>query len=341
MRDVFILGAGFSKAVNDTMPVMHDLTDEILRTIRQRDPAFAKRLEDLGSNVELWMSYLSQNQPWLSEEDIYHNLSMARVIRQRLQVIIDERTWETARFSTPAWFERLLKSWHNHRSTVVTLNYDTLVERASRGLNVSDKVSTIRPPQIYPPFFENVDARTGSGLWGEEPLETFTLLKLHGSMNWYYSGRPEFYGENILYADVPPLGSDFQTVEKERRKRSRDKDTLIIPPVTEKTTYFRNETICRLWHEAAQELKSADRIFIIGYSLPTSDLGMRLFLATIRQNPCASLFLVDVDITLPTRYREFLRLPVQDTFVSLDRPLVAFANAYPGGISAEPLPEKA
>ena len=78
------------------------------------------------------MSYLSQNQPWLSEEDIHYNLSMARVIRQRLQVIIDQRTWQTARFVTPDWLERLLRAWHSHRATVVTLNYDTLVERASR-----------------------------------------------------------------------------------------------------------------------------------------------------------------------------------------------------------------
>ena len=103
----------------------------------------------------------------------------------------------------------------------------------------------------------------------------------------------------------------------------------MIPPVTEKTTYFRNETVCRLWYEAAQGLKNADRIFIIGYSLPTSDLGMRLFLATIRQNPNTNLYLVDVDKTLAQRYREFLRLPVQDKFVSGDRPVVAFANAYP------------
>ena len=329
MRDVFILGAGFSKSVNDAMPVMRELSDEIIPVIRRRNSAFADRLEDLGANVELWMSYLSHNQPWLSVEDSHFNLSMATLIRKQLQRIIDAQTWKTAQSDTPDWFDRLLKAWHSNGAIVATLNYDTLVERASRGLQVSEKVKTILPNQIYPPFFENASARTGSGLWGEEPLETFTLLKLHGSMNWFYSGRPEFYGETILYEDVPPLGSDFQVAEEKRRERTRDKDTLIIPPVTEKTTYFRNETVRRLWHEAAEGLKSAHRIFVIGYSLPTSDLGMRLFLATIRQNPTAKIFMVDVDANLPERYRAFLRLPIEDKFVCRDCPLVGFVDAYP------------
>ena len=329
MKDFFILGAGFSKSVNDAMPVMRDLSDEIIPAIRQRDPVFANRLEDLGANVELWMSYLSQSQPWLTQEDIHYNLSMATFIRKQLRKIIDAQTWKTAQFDTPDWFDRLLKDWHRNKVLVATLNYDTLVERASRGLQVSETVKTILPDQIYPPFFENVDARTGSGLWAREPLETFTLLKLHGSMNWFYSGRPEFYGETILYEDVPPLGSDFQDAEERRREQTRDKDTLIIPPVTEKTTYFQNETVSRLWHEAAEGLKRAHRIFVIGYSLPTSDLGMRLFLATMRQNPDAEVFVVDVDAKLPERYRAFLRLPIKDKFVSQDCPLEDFVNSYP------------
>ena len=329
MRDVFVLGAGFSKSVNDAMPVMRELSDEIIPIIRQRDTAFADQLEDLGANIELWMSYLSQNQPWLTVEESHFNQSMATLIRKRLQKIIDAQTWKTAQSDTPAWFDRLLKAWHSNGAMVATLNYDTLVERASRGLRVSEKVTTILPSQIYPPFFENVDARTGSALWGEEPLETFTLLKLHGSMNWFYSGRPDFYGEKILYEDVPPLGSDLQEAEQKRRERTRDKDTLIIPPVTEKTTYFRNETVRRLWHEAAEGLKSAHRIFVIGYSLPESDLGMRLFLATIRQNPTVKIFVVDVDSSLPDRYSAFLRLPIEDKFVCRDCPLVGFVDAYP------------
>ena len=59
---------------------------------------------------------------------------------------------------------------------------------------------------------------------------------------------------------------------------ARDKQSLIIPPVTEKTTYFNNETVRRLWYEASDALESATRVFVIGYSLPMSDLGMRLFL---------------------------------------------------------------
>ena len=54
-------------------------------------------------------------------------------------------------------------------------------------------------------------------------------------------------------------------------------EALIIPPVTEKTTYFRNETVGRVWWEAAQALRHAARVFVIGYALARSDLGMRAF----------------------------------------------------------------
>ena len=69
-----------------------------------------------------------------------------------------------------------------------------------------------------------------------------------------------------------------------RRLRDRllhivgDKTPLIIPPVTDKLTYFNNETVRRLWQEASNALLVATRVFVIGYSLPISDLGMEFFL---------------------------------------------------------------
>ena len=56
-------------------------------------------------------------------------------------------------------------------------------------------------------------------------------------------------------------------------EQPRDKDVLIVPPITEKSSYFKNETINRLWWEAAEALRHATRVFVIGYSLPTTILG--------------------------------------------------------------------
>ena len=83
MRDVFILGAGFSKAINDQMPILNDLSASVLERIRERDPKFKDHLESVSKdNVELWMNYLFQDSPWLSVEDNYHKLSLAHFIRK-------------------------------------------------------------------------------------------------------------------------------------------------------------------------------------------------------------------------------------------------------------------
>ena len=65
---VFILGAGFSKAANNVMPTLGDLSTAIRERIGKTLP---KPLEELGNEVELWMTCLSQVQPWFKD---YHNL---------------------------------------------------------------------------------------------------------------------------------------------------------------------------------------------------------------------------------------------------------------------------
>ena len=108
-------------------------------------------------------------------------------------------------------------------------------------------------------------------------------------------------------------------------------EALIIPPVTEKTTYFRNETVGRVWWEAAQALRHAARVFVIGYALARSDLGMRAFLATILRDSPADVFFVDIDECAPGRYRDLIGpSSIRDAFVYDDDPVGRFAQAYCG-----------
>ena len=180
---------------------------------------------------------------------------------------------------------------------------------------------------LYPRYFTYVGGRAGYGAWAPPERTAFTLLKLHGSANWYYSGRPDFYGEDILYADVPAFGDAAAGDER----RHADKETLIIPPVTEKTTYFRNETVNRVWLEAADALGTADRVFVIGYSLPPSDLGMRLSMTTVRRDPPPPFSIVDVDPTVARRYQRVLRFDVNASFIREKDAVPQFANDYASG----------
>ena len=210
-HDVFILGAGFSKAIDRRMPTMIELGAEIRERIAEVTGFSSAIPDSLGDNIELWMSYLSQPQPWLREPEVDLHRSLGGRIRQCIAAVIKERTVLASSSSAPEWLRRLIIAWHRREAVVITLNYDTLVEKAARDLSVPEEISVLQPADIYPPYFANIAARTGVGLWGRNAPRTFRLLKLHGSVNWHYSGRESFHGETIFF---PTSLSSGQTVTK-------------------------------------------------------------------------------------------------------------------------------
>ena len=357
-KDVFILGSGFSKAINCLMPTMFELTNAISDRISKlakhagdgvkivlppplKDPEDKDR--ELENNVELWMTYLSQSQPWLDEVSNRYNQAVAVQIRKHIRDFVDARTWESMDpklnqifadnpSTKPPWLASLIQQWHLQRASVITLNYDTLVERASLELRDGNMPDGIDIRNMYPPYFSNVASRAGA-IVSPNQLETFTYFKLHGSVNWHYSGRDEFYGETISYSDVSPWGTITQGHERASAVSAKDKEVLIIPPVMEKTTYFNNETVRRLWWEASQALGSATRVFVIGYSLPISDLGMQFFLKRSLPNKDATWYIVDTNAEVADRYKNLLEpyqtvncgfvLPIEQ------HPVSTFVNCYP------------
>ena len=337
-RDVFILGAGFSKAIASQMPTMVELGAEVRKRLVEVTNLSSAIPDSLGDNIELWMTYLSQPQPWLREPEIDLHRSLGGRIRQSIAAVIEERTVLASASSAPDWLRRLILAWHRREAVVITLNYDTLVEKAARDLRVSEKISVLHPADIYPPYFANIASRSGAALWGSEVSRTFRLLKLHGSVNWYYSGRENFHGETIFFSDVPECGpardEAAQFANSQRlRDMAADKEILLIPPVTEKTTYFNNETVRGLWKDAAAALQGAAALYIIGYSLPISDLGMRFFLAGNSPDADSLVHVVNTDTNTLERYCEFLhRSDIRAEYVGPDNPVVQFACDYAGDL---------
>ena len=280
------------------------------------------------------MTYLSQRQPWLREPEFDLHRSLGGRVRQTIAAVIEERTELASASVAPDWLRRLILTWHRQEAVVLTLNYDVLVERAARDLRVSDKISVLQPGDIYPPYFANVASRSGAGLWGREAFRTFRLLKLHGSVNWHYSGREDFHGETFFFSDVPQFAlahddAGRSATEHRLRDMAADKETLIIPPVTEKTTYFNNETVRGVWKEAAAAVQGAAALYIVGYSLPISDLGMRFFLAGNAPGAEAVIHVVNTDTNVLGRFRECLpRSDIRAEYVEPDNPVVRLACAY-------------
>ena len=181
------------------------------------------------------------------------------VIAQREQLALGQ--------AIPDWLVRLMRLAHVRRSTVITFNYDTLVEHALNGAALYDwngraELSYCEAIQDLPPM---------KGIWGHHGPwpPTVRLLKLHGSLDWYWvpgdlSGatveRTGLVGSWESPADTyppPPPG----------------KEPHLIPPAAAKSAFYANPLAREMWRQAGRAISSARHLALIGYSLPASDLS--------------------------------------------------------------------
>jgi len=279
--DVFLLGAGFARAISREMPLLQDLAESVLRQRRSQRGVPAPVAAMMRENFAHALSYLEQPKPWVSEADNLRDralyLEFTEAIARDLEATV-ARVTRRLGAGVPRWLARLIRHWHAHRCVVLTLNYDTLIETVATAIPVGDQ--PIDAPQIYPPLLTDAGFRA-SGPRPEQTGDSFRLLKLHGSTNWYFSGRGDARGEPIYF--VPPLPLRRVSAAERREHEFRlnavtDKYPLMVPPVYDKSALLTHETIRALWFEAGEALKNAQRVVCMGYSLPESDLTMRHFL---------------------------------------------------------------
>ena len=279
-REVFLLGAGFSKAVSEAMPVTNGLTALIQKQLEdERVPVPSSVLLDFGVDLEAWLSFLATDQPWLDRQENLRNqalfLDASRILGQALW----ERQNAALSATMPEWLGRLVAYWHRTRATVVTFNYDNLVEKAAsevlQAFEAYFHYSNLRPVPI-----PNADSRYGAVL-GPTELETFSLVKLHGSLDWVYSGSPDFYGEMIFSVN---LADSWQPELSTPSEAALDKVRLIVPPTSGKNLFMSHETIRAQWRFARQQIERAKKVHLIGYSLPATDMMARTML-TVSSGP--------------------------------------------------------
>jgi len=277
MNTVFILGAGFSRAIKAEMPLMRGLTKVIYNLKEYR------RYADNFNDTEVLLSYLSQHFPW-EPISLYHRkkadfFELAELVAEEVSSCQGQGALQVSDY-----LKKLVQKWHAEQTHILTLNYDTLTEQS-----FLEVVKDLSYQDLMPIHLTLAESRTGVGLWGGNKVSTASIYKLHGSINYFYSGTEKFWGETIY------LGPNFRAEEKNQEllKGISDKVPLIVPPVFDKTTFFENESFRGLWKLAAANLNFAQRIVVIGYSLPKSDQMFRMFLTT---NTTQLIELIVVDL---------------------------------------------
>ena len=288
--EVAILGAGFSRAISAHLPLANELGELAYDQARFRAPnLFGSRpafTDDYP--FETWLSLLAEEQPHLDEGENRLNAARFAKLAQSIVEVLHEQQALALSAAGPPWLYNLVSAFHQRETTVVTFNYDTLFE-------VAIKSTYLGPPEIeggLPRGFEDVGFGSPAPkaprvspedvIGSEPPLSavprlpeaTMRLLKLHGSLGWWWVPNDASGATLAREAILSTFEHPVQVTDKEEHRTLAGREPFIIPPLATKSPYYRNPFTRQLWRDAFEAMRRADRISFIGYSLPRTDLVM-------------------------------------------------------------------
>ncbi|WP_439377806.1 hypothetical protein [Amycolatopsis lexingtonensis] len=286
---VYLLGSGFSRAISEHMPTMGGLSEAIRNDLGTKEPSpIPGQDSPLADNFEQWLSYLVEEPPWLSDGQKYRNRGAFSDVAESLHSVLSAlQLHVTTSTAPPAWLIQLVEYWQAMGTAVITFNYDLLVEMTWLALEPGRSWTDLYTVPIAP-----IGSRV-AGMWGSEGNDGgLRLLKLHGSLNWRYSGPSSPAGDQVFGVGYSAWHSGGTERPDDSEELSADKVPMIVPPAAVKSPYYVNNTIQAMWRQAAKALRQADELVIIGFSLPPSDLIVSSMLAT-ELNPNATIIPVD------------------------------------------------
>ena len=209
---------------------------------------------------------------WRSFERAFYTLQLRAYLSEKLK--LEDRYKQDTRVVTDfaLCIHALLREAHGKKTkceyhesilgalegndSVMSFNYDLVVERATRGIAESKSIK-------FGPWLYGFEPRHGAR---KLPL----LLKLHGSSNW-----------RLNTTDAQDSGKHFQVRTKEWKDfdnapgytRISTRETTAFPiflPFWDKRIEHRPWVT--LWREALKKLRSAENVIVWGYSMPPTDI---------------------------------------------------------------------
>ena len=177
---------------------------------------------------------------------------------------------------------------YNRNISIITLNYDTLLEQAFLPLYPGTGYIDYCIPLMN---FEKHDALKEFHFWvnprepilvdADEHPVPFKIIKLHGSLNWKYCNCCNQVLLTTWDRSIDLNSGSFVGYTHPDRKEydyfcpvdKTEFQTLIQPPSYVKT--LNNPVSSRLFSEAAREIRATRRIVFIGYSLSDGDVHVK------------------------------------------------------------------
>ncbi len=240
------------------------------------------------------------NDYWRSMEKAFYTLHLRALLAEKLDhaPTIDSDDTVVGNFAVSA--ETLLRAAHgrkicnNHKEllskltpqdTIITFNYDLVVERAVRERLERDGKN------LGPWFY----ALNGTSKDPDGPR----LIKLHGSSNWQIDGQHRLNVRTKSW-------QDFDDGPGYRAGSGEGTEFPIFLPFWDKRIEI--EPWLRLWKTAYQALSTATRIIVWGYSLPPTDIkAQHLFSLSLGSKKNLKFCIIDPAAETRERWRQLLR----------------------------------
>lgn len=170
---------------------------------------------------------------------------------------------------------RMLYADPNSEPKVISLNYDIIVDNTMMRLN-----EEVCEERLFPSYACDIRTR----FYQAQAQHRGRLLKLHGSLNWLYcpgchrldlgvsrSGRSTAKVLEMLYEESA-LESRYGCHGSPCRDCGAFVRPVLITPTHLKD--YRNPHVAQVWYHAERTLREADRVIIVGYSLPEDDVDV-------------------------------------------------------------------
>ena len=295
-KDVFFFGSGFSKSLINNYPTLKELSDYIKNEFQcEKESVHTHFMREVPGkfhdNIETLLTYLSSNLPYKTPVQVSADEALYKDITSKLAKRFQELRQEHEVNVNEPSIKQFARYILDNKCTCITLNYDLMLEdilykntspeyqQCNKNYSVFYKIPIINLSNRVP-----IDA----AFWAGEEDDFYRkkmpeIIKLHGSINWLYSGlsmSDPVYSETGDEADYLKSGLI----------------NFIVPPVLDKQSQYNNVIIKSLWTKAFNAIENARNIYIYGFSFPQTDYSIRfLFQSALRNNPFCKIYVVNTD----------------------------------------------
>lgn len=267
-RPLYILGAGFSKALHERMPITNDLGNDVAELFKKQK--HRKCGYEKEESFEDWLSMASQELPYLDSSENRQRAADLQLMLSLIATVIEQRSQSLE--SVPPWLTTLISRWNSEHARIITFNYDMLLEKSINMVRPTIKLKG-KDHKLYGDEVVFPRPQTDlTGTWEEQSIQSakegsMQIMKLHGSLNWYWAPDDQI-GQTLRRIPVRK-GLGKQDVDVNHSTSGLER--FLIPPLSGKSAYYRPYLTRALWCDALAAVRHAESITFMGYSLPMTD----------------------------------------------------------------------